>query len=395
MRAAPLCITAFTATCAAGTGRHALAEALRIRRTGLSPNDFSSTPLATWIGRVGDLEQWALPAPFADWECRNNRLAWLALVQDGFRERVQAARERYGANRIAVVLGTSTSSIGATEEAYTRLGPNGQYPPDLQRPIVHSPHSLCDFVQRALALDGLSATIATACSSSAKVFAHAERLLRHGLADAAVVGGTDTLCGSILFGFHSLGLLSPEPCRPFDPTRRGLSLGEAAGFALLERDGEGPWLLGYGESSDAHHMSSPHPDGRGARLAIEQALASAALGAEDIDYINLHGTASQKNDEIEGRVIAELFPERTFASSTKGWTGHALGAAGILEAAITLVALETGLAPGTLNSSVVDEACGPQIRLHNERRELRYASSHSFGFGGSNCVLLFGRDPRC
>ncbi len=392
MRVSPLCVTAFTATCAAGAGRHGLAEALRMRRSGLMPNDFSATPLQTCIGRVGGLEQTPLPAQFAPWECRNNRLAWHGLAQDGFRERVDVARERYGPNRIAVVLGTSTSSIGATEEAYARLQTDGRYPPDLQRPIVHSPHSLCDFVQRALGLEGLSTTIATACSSSAKVFAHAERLLRHGLADAAVVGGTDTLCGSILFGFHSLGLLSPEPCRPFDPARRGISIGEGAGFALLEREGRGPWLLGYGESSDAHHMSSPHPDGRGARLAIEQALAGAGLGAEDIDYINLHGTASQKNDEIEGRVVAELFPARTFASSTKGWTGHTLGAAGIIEAVLTLLALETGLLPGTLNSSVVDAACGPQVRLHNERRGVRYASSHSFGFGGSNCVLIFGAE---
>jgi 3-oxoacyl-[acyl-carrier-protein] synthase I len=392
MRASPLCVTAFTATCAAGAGRDALAEALRARRSGLTPNDFSATPLDTWIGRVGGLEHAELPAEFASWECRNNRLAWLGIVQDEFRERVQAARERYGADRIAVVLGTSTASIGATEEGYARLQSDGEYPPDLRRPIVHSPHSLCDFVQHALELEGLATTIATACSSSAKVFPHAERLLRYGFADAAVVGGTDTLCGSILFGFNSLGLLSPEPCRPFDSARRGLSLGEAAGFALLEREGEGPWLLGYGESSDAHHMSSPHPDGRGVRLAIEQALAAARVHPQEVGYINLHGTASQKNDEIEGRVVAALFPERTFASSTKGWTGHTLGAAGIVEAVITLLALETGLAPGTLNSSVVDPACGPQIRLHNERREIRYASSHSFGFGGSNCVLLFGRD---
>jgi 3-oxoacyl-[acyl-carrier-protein] synthase I len=394
MRVSPLCVTAFTATCAAGAGLNGLAGALRSRRSGLTPNDFSATVLPTWIGRVRGLEQAPLPAEFAAWECRNNRLAWLALTQDRFRERVTEARKRYGRSRIALVIGTSTSSIGATEEAY-RLQADGQAPPDLRRPIVHSPHSLGDFIQRALDLEGVCTTIATACSSSAKVFAYAERLLRHGLADAAVVGGTDTLCGSILFGFNSLGLLSPEPCRPFDPARRGLSLGEGGGFALLQREGEGPWLLGYGESSDAHHMSSPHPDGRGARLAIEEALAGAGLDSKDVDYINLHGTASQKNDEIEGRVVAELFPERVFASSTKGWTGHTLGAAGIVEVALTLIALETGLAPGTLNSSSIDASCGPQIRLHNEQRELRHASSHSFGFGGSNCVLLFGRQaPR-
>ncbi len=392
MRMSPLCVTAFTATCAAGTGRRALADALRTRRSGLRPNDFSSAPLATWIGRVEGLERTRLPPELAPWDCRNNRLAWLGLAQDGFEGRVAAARERYGHHRIALVIGTSTSSIGATEEGYLRVEPDGQFPPDLRHPMMHAPHSLCDFLQHALALEGFGATIATACSSSAKVFALAERVIRLGLADAAVVGGTDTLCNSVLFGFHSLGLLSPDPCRPFDAARRGLSLGEAAGFALLERDGEGPWLLGYGESSDAHHMSSPHPDGRGARLAIVQALASAGVEASEIDYINLHGTASRKNDEIEGHVVAELFPTRTLASSTKGWTGHALGAAGIVEAVITLLALETGVAPGTLNSSEVDPACGPQIRLDNERREMRYASSHSFGFGGSNCVLLFGRE---
>ncbi|MGH8148493.1 MAG: beta-ketoacyl-ACP synthase [Steroidobacteraceae bacterium] len=388
----PLCVTAYTATCAAGAGRGALADALRRRRGGLARNDFSVTPLETWIGRVPGLEDDPLPAPLALWDCRNNRLAWRGAAADGFRERAAAARSRYGAHRIALVIGTSTSSIGATEEGYRRVEPDGRYPPDLRRPMVHCPHSLADFLQHALELEGPCVTIATACSSSAKVFAQAERLIRLGLADAAVVGGTDSLCSSVLYGFNSLGLLSADPCRPFDPVRRGLSLGEAAGFALLEQDGDGPWLLGYGESSDAHHMSSPHPDGRGARRAIEDALARAGVEAAAVDYINLHGTASRLNDEVEGRVVAELFPATTFASSTKGWTGHALGAAGIVEAAITLLALETGIAPGTLNSSAVDPACGPQIRLDNEARDIRIASSHSFGFGGSNCVLLFGRE---
>jgi 3-oxoacyl-[acyl-carrier-protein] synthase-1 len=217
--------------------------------------------------------------------------------------------------------------------------------------------------------------------------------MRLGVADAAVVGGVDSLCGSVLFGFNSLELLSPDICRPFDPARRGINLGEAAGFALLEKEGAtGPWLLGYGESSDAYHMSSPRPDGLAARLAIQEALASAALEAQDIDYINLHGTASQKNDEVEARLVAEIFPAVTRASSTKGWTGHALGAAGIVEAVITLLALESGLAPGTLNSQTLDACCGPQIRLENEAADLRFALSQSFGFGGSNCVLAFGRE---
>jgi len=391
-RIAPLCISSFTACSALGAGRSAHAAALRERRGGLRPNDFTDTPLQTWIGRVDGLEDQALPAALAEWECRNNRLAWQTLQADGFIETVRAARGRYGPGRIALVVGTSTSSIGASEEAYRRLTPEGLYPPDLRRPIVHTPHSLGDFVQHALRLEGLSVTVATACSSSAKVFAQAERLLRLGLADAAVVGGVDTLCGSVLFGFGSLELVSPEPCRPFDLARRGISLGEAGGFALLERGGGGPWLLGWGESSDAHHMSSPHPEGYGAQLAIEQALARAGLRAAEIDYVNLHGTASARNDEVEASLLSQMFPATTRASSTKGWTGHALGAAGIVEAVITLLAMEHGFAPGTLNSTALDPACGPQIRLDNEDAVLRYTLSESFGFGGSNCVLAFGTE---
>ena len=390
MRAVPLSIAAYTASCAAGSGRRAILESLRTRRSGLSANTFTEAPLDTFIGRVPEIESHALPAALAHWECRNNRLAWHGLQQDGFFDAVQAAREKHGPGRVALVLGTSTSSIGATEEGYRRLTPDGQYPEELRRPAVHTVHSLGSFVQQALGLTGVSVTVATACSSSAKVFPQAERLIRLGLADAAVVGGVDTLCYSVLFGFNALELVSPEPCRPFDPERKGISLGEAAGFALLEKQGSGPRLLGYGESSDAHHMSSPHPEGLGARNAIHDALTRAGLAPRDIDYINLHGTASQKNDEVEARIVATLFPEATRASSTKGWTGHALGAAGILEAVISLLALENGFMPGTLNTRELDGSCGPQIRLENGDGRVRHAMSNSFGFGGSNCVLLFG-----
>lgn len=393
MQSRPLRITAYTLCSAAGDGRAATLSALRERRSGLTPNDFGPTPIATWIGRIAGLEERALPSQFAQWDCRNNRLAWRGLIADGFIDAAREARERYGADRVAVVVGTSTSSIGASEEAYTRLDPDGRYPADLRRPIVHTPHSLGDFVQHALGLSGISVTVATACSSSAKVFAQAERLLRTGLADAAIVGGVDTLCGSVLFGFNSLELVSPEPCRPFDVERRGINLGEAAGFALLEKQAlRGPWLLGYGESNDAYHMSTPHPEGLGARLALNEALKRAGLRPADIDYINLHGTASRKNDEVEAKVVADTFPASTFASSTKGWTGHTLGAAGLIEAAISLLALEQGLLPGTLNSQTLDPACGPQIRRDSVERQLQHALSFSFGFGGSNCVLVFGSD---
>ncbi|CAN7181539.1 MULTISPECIES: beta-ketoacyl-[acyl-carrier-protein] synthase family protein [unclassified Variovorax] len=393
-RISPLQISAFTATSAVGIGKEALVAALEQSKSGLRANDFGATPLPTWIGRVDGLESLRLPEDLAGWDCRNNRLAWLGLQADGFIEAVAAARERYGAARIALVLGTSTSSIGETELAYTQLDADGGFPADQRRPLVHTPHSLAMFVQQALGLEGPAETISTACSSSAKVFASAERLIRLGLVDAAVVGGVDTLCGSVLFGFNSLELVSPEPCRPFDATRNGISLGEAAGFALLERGAGRLELLGYGEASDAHHMSTPHPEGLGAERALDDALARAGLAPDAIDYINMHGTASMKNDEVEGALVARRFPAGTHASSTKGFTGHTLGAAGIVEAVISLLAIERGLKPGTVNTTTLDAECGPQIRLQPAHGEVRYALSNSFGFGGNNCSLVFGKGAR-
>jgi len=395
-RLPPLRITAYTTTTAAGPGKAALLSILRSGKTALRANDFGPSPLCTWIGRVAGIESEALPKPLADWDCRNNRLAWLGLVADDFIDAAHAARERYGAARVALVLGTSTSSIGATEDAYRALDSEGRFPPNDRNPLVHTPHSLTRFVQEALALDGPSVTVSTACSSSAKVFAAAERMLRLGLADAAIVGGVDTLCGSVLFGFNALQLVSPDPCRPFDPGRSGISLGEAAGFALLERAsaarvGDGLALLGYGESSDAHHMSTPHPEGLGAERALDDALARAGVDASEIDHINLHGTASHKNDEVEAALVARRFPARTHAVSTKGFTGHTLGAAGIVEAAASLLAIEHGFLPGMAGTRSLDPACGPQIRIEAASGEVRRALSNSFGFGGSNCVLVLGR----
>jgi 3-oxoacyl-[acyl-carrier-protein] synthase-1 len=395
-RLPPLRITAYTTTTAAGPGKAALLSALRSGKTALRANDFGPSPLATWIGRVAGVESQPLPRPLADWDCRNNRLAWLGLVADDFIDAAHAARERYGASRVALVLGTSTSSIGATEDAYRALDGEGRFPPGNRNPLVHTPHSLTRFVQEALALEGPSITVSTACSSSAKVFAAAERMLRLGLADAAIVGGVDTLCGSVLFGFNALQLVSPDPCRPFDAARNGISIGEAAGFALLERgsaarSGDGLALLGYGEASDAHHMSTPHPEGLGAERALDDALARAGIDADEIDHINLHGTASHKNDEVEAALVARRFPARTHAISTKGFTGHTLGAAGIVEAAASLLAIEHGFLPGMVGTRTLDPACGPQIRIEPSHGEVRLALSNSFGFGGNNCVLVLGR----
>lgn len=392
----PVAVSAITVSTALGGGLAAQREALRQGRSGLRRNDFGSAPRLGWIGRVDGVETTTLPPALADWECRNNRLAWLGLQQDGFLDRVHAARERHGARRVALLLGTSTASIGATEEAYRRLDGDRHFPADLRRPAVHTPHSLAAFVAAALALEGPCLTISTACSSSAKVFASAARLLALDLADAAVVGGVDSLCDNVLFGFNALELISPAACRPFDADRDGISIGEAAGFALLERIDaapRAPRLLGYGEASDAWHMSAPHPDGHGAELALDAALARAGLDAAQVDYVNLHGTASRANDGMEAALLARRFPATTRASSTKGFTGHTLGAAGIVEAAVALQAIEQGFVPGNIGTSTPDPACGAQFAWQGEERRMDVALSHSFGFGGNNACLLFGRAP--
>ncbi|HSQ71656.1 MAG TPA: beta-ketoacyl-ACP synthase [Rubrivivax sp.] len=394
-RIPPLRVTCYTAVSALGAGRHAHLRALLESRSGLRRNDFTDTPLETWIGRVDGLEQAALPAGFAEWDCRNNRLAWMALQADGFMAAVDKARLRHGADRVALVVGTSTSSIGASEEAYRRLTPDGMYPQDLRRPIVHTPHSLGDFLQHALQLEGPAVTVATACSSSAKAFAVAERWLRLDLADAVVVGGVDALCDSVLFGFNALGLIAAAPCRPFGAGRSGISVGEAAGFALLERGAGALQLLGYGESNDAHHMSSPHPQGLGAELALDDALARADLAASEIDYLNLHGTASARNDEVEAALVARRYDARVHASATKGVTGHTMGAAGMVEALVCLQALADGWLPGSVGAAPLDPALGQpfaaRLQADTVQRPARRAASHSFGFGGNNCVLVFAR----
>ncbi|HEX6613946.1 MAG TPA: beta-ketoacyl-ACP synthase [Rhodanobacteraceae bacterium] len=391
-RIPPLAVTAFSATSALGRGAAAQAQALRAKQGGLRANDFSSAPLECFIGRVDDVEGAPLPQALAHWECRNNRLALLGLQQDGLQEAVERVIACHGAHRVALILGTSTASIGASEDAYRRLE-DGRFPEDLRRPAIHTPHSLTAFVAEATGIAGPALTISTACSSSAKVFASAERLIRLGLADAALVGGVDTLCDSVLFGFNALELVSKLPCRPFDERRNGISIGEAAAFALLERveaAPNAPRLVGYGESSDAHHMSTPHPQARGARAAMADALARAGLAAGQVDYINLHGTATVKNDEMEALLLPR-FSSEARASSTKGFTGHTLGAAGALEAVFALLAIGHGFIPPNLNCERPFDGADAWIEHEPRERRVGVALSNSFGFGGNNACLAFAR----
>ena len=393
----PLLLSHFTATSCIGQGLDATLASLREHRSGLKPCDFDTVELATWIGAVDAVDQEVMRADLAIFDCRNNRLAQLGLRQDHFEDAVRAVAARLGPHRVGIFVGTSTSGILQTELAYRRRDPaTGALPADFIYATTHNTYSVADFVRHYFGLTGPAVVVSSACSSSAKVFASASRMMAAGLIDAALVGGVDSLCLTTLYGFNSLGLVSSQPCRPFDIARNGISIGEAAGFALLERVPEhlvsdAILLMGLGESSDAHHMSSPHPQGLGAQMAMQDALKTAQLQACDIDYINLHGTATQNNDSAETLAVAAVFGSATPCSSTKGATGHTLGAAGGIEAVICALALQNSLLPGGVNTNQVDPALPLNYLVHNRYQPVTRALSNSFGFGGTNCSLILGR----
>ncbi len=389
----PLHLAHYTQVSCVGDGLAPFRDALQRGSGGLAPCRFHGTELPTWIGAVAGLDDSPLPAAFAAYDCRNNRLARRGLAADGFDAAVRAAIGRHGPRRVGVILGTSTSGILETETAFRQRGADGALPAAFRYAGAHNTYSLAAFVRAWFSLEGPAAVVSTACSSSAKVFAAAARMIHAGLIDACVVGGADSLCLTTLHGFASLELTAPEPCRPYDAGRQGISIGEAAAFALLERPAattSGVLLLGCGESSDAYHMSSPHPDGLGARLAMEAALADAGLAADAIDYINLHGTATVNNDAAEGCAVGTLFGHGVPCSSTKGLTGHTLGAAGALEAVACALAIADGFLPGSANTRHPDPALPLDYLLASRSATVRRAMSNSFGFGGSNCSLVFG-----
>ncbi|MEO5695110.1 MAG: beta-ketoacyl-[acyl-carrier-protein] synthase family protein [Usitatibacter sp.] len=392
----PVLLSAYTMASCLGRGLEPTRAALRAGASALVPCHFETVNLPTFVGEIEGVDAQALPAGFQQFDCRNNRAAEVGLNQDGFLAAVADARLRHGATRVGVFMGTSTAGILQTELAYRRRGPDGALPPDFDYAHTHNAFSIGDYVRARLELEGPCCVVSTACSSSAKVFATASRYLEAGLIDAAVVGGVDTLCLTTLYGFNSLQLLSAQPCRPYDENRDGISIGEAAAFFLLERaqDRSAPEsmaLLGTGESCDAYHMSSPHPEGLGARLAMESALAAAGIGTDGIDYVNLHGTGTPSNDAAEDRAVWGLFGNRPPVNSTKGMTGHTLGAAGAVEALISVLAIAEGAVPASPGTRDIDPALRARYELDGGPRTLRRVMSNSFGFGGSNCSLVFGR----
>jgi 3-oxoacyl-[acyl-carrier-protein] synthase-1 len=365
-------------------------------RPALRAVDMDDVPVPCWVGRVDGLDDRPLDGSLAPFDCRNNRLAALALEADGFAGQVLATRERLGAARIGLFIGTSTSGIRHTEHCYRHHFEHSTrgLGADLRFATTHAYVSVADFCRRRLGLGGPGMVISTACSSGAKAFAAAHRALAAGLCDAAVVGGVDTLCATTLMGFHALGLLSPTPCAPWSRGRSGISIGEGAAFALLDlaQDGDGDLaLLGYGESGDAYHVTAPHPEGAGAVQAMRAALDTAGLAAGDIDYINLHGTGTPANDRSEDLAVNTLFGGAVPVSATKGWTGHTLGAAGAVEAVLSLLCVEAGLLPGTLNTDAVDPDLAAPLVRRSERCNIGRALSNAFGFAGNNCALVLGR----
>jgi 3-oxoacyl-[acyl-carrier-protein] synthase-1 len=425
-RMRPILLSAYTMSSCLGRGLGATRAALAAARSGLTPCRFETAELDTFVGEIAAVDDQAMPAGLERFDCRNNRAAEVGLTQDNFDGAVEEASRRHGRERIGVFLGTSTAGILQAELAYRRRDPaNGALPADFDYRRTHNTFSVAEYTRTRFRLEGPCAAISTACSSSAKAFASAARFIEAGFIDAAIVGGVDTLCLTTLYGFGSLELLSAQPCRPYDADRDGISIGEAAAFFLIERAPRGPmehrvgrgpmehrvgrgpmehrvgrqmpedavWLLGTGESCDAYHMSSPHPEGLGARMAMETALASAGLEATSIDYVNLHGTGTPSNDASEDKAVHALFGDRVPCNSTKGLTGHALGAAGAVEAIVSVIAIVEGLVPGSPGTRTLDPALRARYEVAGQRCPVARVMSNSFGFGGTNCSLVFGRLP--
>lgn len=385
--------------CALGAGTAQVFRALMSADTqGLAPASGWVAQRKVALGAVGA----ALPAISdelpAHLHSRNNQLLLAAAMQ--IEPRLRGAVARFGPARVGVVLGTSTSGVNDNAPAFGERLATGRWPPDYdyRRQRLNSP---AEFMAAWLGTTGPAYTLSTACTSSARALLSAARLLKLGLCDAVVCGGADALCRLTINGFASLEAISDEPCLPFSANRRGINIGEAGALFLMERepsDEAGIALLGGAGSSDAWHMSAPEPEGAGARRAMQDALAEAALTPDDIGWLNLHGTGTRLNDAMESRATDAMFPGGVPCGSTKGLTGHALGAAGALEAALCWLVLSPLNPQGRLPAHAWDAVPDPELpaldfstgtqAFAGDRP--RIAMSNSFAFGGNNVSLILG-----
>jgi 3-oxoacyl-[acyl-carrier-protein] synthase-1 len=379
---------------ALGSGPEAVLEnLLRGEQSGMHACGPLLTGRSGVVGRVaGELA--ALPPDLAEYDCRNNRL--LAATATQLESAIDALKSRFGPSRIAVIIGTSTSGIAEGEAAVAALAKEGKMPGAFhyrQQEIG----TAAEFLTRYLGVDGPRYTISTACSSSAKAFASGRRLLDAGFCDAVIVGGSDSLCELTTNGFDALESMAPDVCNPFSANRNGINIGEGAALFLMSRDPAPVGLLGVGESSDAYHMSAPEPAGKGAEIAIRAALADAGLEPEQIAYINLHGTATIKNDEMESCVVDRVFGTGVQCSSTKSQIGHTLGAAGAQEIGLCWLLLDKMNEMRRLPEHLWDGEADPELAAigltgDDAHWEKGVFMSNSFAFGGSNVSVIIGRD---
>jgi 3-oxoacyl-[acyl-carrier-protein] synthase-1 len=306
--------------------------------------------------------------------------------------------ERFGSNRVGVVIGTSTSGIAEGETALREYASSGMLPSRFHygQQELGSPAAA---LAQTLGTTGAAFTHSSACASSAKALASAARLILMDSCDAVVAGGVDTLCGLTVAGFAALEAVSATRCNPLSRNRNGINIGEGAALFLMSQQSAAVALCGWGESSDGHHMSAPDPAGVGARIAMERALSRAGITPAQVDYINLHGTATIQNDAMEARVIHSLFGDRVSVSSTKPFTGHTLGAAGAIEAGLCWLAMQDDNWAGKLPPHLWDRVADPDLPVLNVAEPgaslghgLQYVMSNSFAFGGANATLVFRRE---
>lgn len=386
----PIPITAATVCNALGNDWESVRAELHAGRSGLGPNRGIPVPFETAVGAV-ELDLPELEGELAGWQTRSAQIA--AHMLGHLDAELERMRSRWKPDRVAVVLGTSTAGADATEAAYRNFIETGHLPAEYDLWRHHTYGAILHVVRQLTGARGPSWMVSTACTSSAKVLASAQRLIHSGVADAAIVGGIDTLCAMTLSGFYSLGALSAEPCRPFSAERRGISIGEGGALLLMERQGDAIALIeGVGESSDAYHVSAPHPRGEGAEAAMRRALGQAALRPSDVDHINAHGTGTRLNDSAEATAIERLFGTEVPVVSTKCYTGHTLGGAGGTEAAFAIMALHGGWIPAALGVDPLDEEVSIRIPTERVDGELRRVLSNSFAFGGNNISVLL-RSP--
>jgi len=386
----PLPITALSLVNGMGRTTAEVLDALDGGRAGLVPPSFPLS-FTTLVGAVpGDLPP--LPSAHEGYDTRLARIGVMALAQ--IDAEVRAAIARWGPRRVAILVGTSTGGLDATEAAYGHWAEHGRLPDGFDLARQHDFNALGELFAHALGVEGPVYVVSTACSSSGKVHASAARMIRAGLVDAALVGGIDSLCRMTLHGFRGLGILSETACRPFSAERSGINIGEGAALMLLEREAAAPLALlcGVGESSDAYNMSSPEPSGRGAREAMERALAQSGAGPAEVSLVLAHGTATSQNDVAEGAAVASLFgPGGVPVVSTKGYTGHQLGAAGATSAAFAVHALRSGRIPASLGAAPVDPAIPARVEAEGRAAPLELVLANAFAFGGSNVCLAIGR----